>query len=308
MKAYLIASVLAACLVGYTKASCAEANAQCGGSDFAGETCCVEGTECTVINEWYSECVPINANESDVEEISGSINNEEDSAVDTEEENQVPEYPKGTGIQLYTQCKNPKHWAMTYDDGPTIYTDIMLDLFKKYNMKVTFFVTGNLTLKAEDPEWTRMIKRMYNEGHVIGNHTFNHLRLPDQTEDVIRNEMKMIEDLLVKVIGKKPAFMRLPYGASSPEVLNTLESLGYNAAVNWNVDTVDWGNEGDIDYAKKVITEKLGQPIITLNHLMFDGATEEKIVALATAEIEYILSNGYTPVTMEECLGMNAYQ
>ncbi|OUM63406.1 carbohydrate esterase family 4 protein, partial [Piromyces sp. E2] len=199
---------------------------------------------------------------------------------------------------------DPKHWAMTYDDGPTEFTDAMLDLFKEYNIKVTFFVSGNLYIKAEDPEWIRIIKRMYDEGHVIGNHTFNHINLNEASIEDIKNEIQQITDAIYNVIGKKPAFTRLPYGAGATNftVLDTLQDLGYTAAVNWNVDTMDWGNEGDIEYSKKVITEQLGNPLITLNHLAYGGATVEGIVALGRTEIEYILENGYTPVTMEECL------
>jgi len=213
-------------------------------------------------------------------------------------------------MQFFTQCKNPNHWAMTYDDGPTEYADIMLDLFNKYNIKVTFFLCGNLHIKVDDPEWTRIVKRMYDEGHLIGNHTFNHLNLSELSAEEITSEMKQVEDAVYNAIGKRPAFMRLPYGAGAdvPTVMDTLAANGYNAAINWNVDTVDWGNTGDIEYAKKVITEQLGNPIITLNHLHFDGITNENIVALASAEIEYLLSQGYTPVRMDECLGMAPYQ
>ncbi|OUM67282.1 carbohydrate esterase family 4 protein, partial [Piromyces sp. E2] len=214
--------------------------------------------------------------------------------------------------QRIYQCKNPKHWAMTYDDGPTEYTDAILDLLKKYNIKATFFVVGNLYINSKKPEWSRIIKRMNDEGHIIGNHTYNHVSLPGLTVDEIKNEMKLLENEVYRVIGKKPAFMRFPnaLGGSDKTVMSTLESLGFNAAVFWNVDTVDYGNGGDAEYAVSVIDKQAsaGNSLITLNHLLYSGATKEGIIKLATAEIERILALGYKPVTMEECLGISAYQ
>ncbi|ORY25135.1 glycoside hydrolase/deacetylase [Neocallimastix californiae] len=306
MKAISVIGILSACLVGYTRAACGEAFAQCGGNNYDGEVCCVAGTECEYVNESYSQCNPVEDSSDDdkneaIVDVDVTVENDEDSTEESDNENEKkPQLPKGTGIQYFEKCKNPKHWAMTYDDGPTEYADLMLDLFKKYDIKVTFFIC----------EFKRIIKRMYDEGHVIGNHTYNHLNLVDLTPDEIVNEMKLVEDPIYEIIGKRPAFVRLPFGsgASEEKVMNTLESLGYHAAINWNVDTMDWDNTGSIDYSNKVITEKLGQPLITLNHLAFDGVTKENIAALAEFEIQYILSQGYTPVTMDECLGIQAYQ
>ena len=104
--------------------------------------------------------------------------------------------------------------------------------------------------------------------------------------------------------------MRPPYGSGNgnQNVMSALQQAGYTAAINWNVDPMDYSNGGDINYAKSVINQARGQPIITLNHLKYGGASKDNILALAKAEIELMLANGYTPVTMEECLGMSAYQ
>jgi len=161
-------------------------------------------------------------------------------------------------------------------------------------------------MKSENPEWSRIIKRMDDEGHIIGIHTYNHKTLTGLTSEEIINEMKLLEEKIYNVIGKKPLFMRFPIGAGGrdPVVMNTLESLGYNVSVLWNVDTVDYANGGDIDYALSVIDKQTstGSSLITLNHLLYGGATASGIVHLVTSEIERILSLGYTPVTMEECI------
>jgi len=122
--------------------------------------------------------------------------------------------------------------------------------------------------------------------------------------------MKQLEDAVFQAIGKRPAFMRPPYGSGNGNqtVMSALQQAGYTAAITWNVDPKDYENGGDANYAMSVINQAKGQPIITLNHLKYGGASKEGILALARAEIDTMLANGYTSVTMEECLGISAYQ
>jgi len=220
------------------------------------------------------------------------------------------QYPKGSGFQFYTQCVNPKNWAMTYDDGPTEFADAILDLLKEKGVKATFFVLGKFYMDSTDPEWARIIKRMDSEGHIVGTHTFSHQDLTQLSYDQIIDEMNKITEAVEKVIGKKPAFMRPPYGSGrgNQTVMSALQGLGYTAAITWNVDPMDYSNGGDIDYAVSAIKQTIGNPIITLNHLKYEGSSLDGILALAKAEIDTLLNSGYTSVTMEECLGMSAYQ
>ncbi|KAG4104961.1 concanavalin A-like lectin/glucanase [Neocallimastix lanati (nom. inval.)] len=219
-------------------------------------------------------------------------------------------YPKGSGLKFYTQCNNPKHWAMTYDDGPTEFADAILDLLKEKNMKATFFVLGQMYMDANSYEWKRLVKRMDSEGHIVGTHTYTHPDLTSLSYQQIMDEMNKITNAVYSAIGKKPAFMRPPYGSGSGNqtVMGALQAAGYTAAITWNVDPMDYSNGGDINYAKQVINQARGRPIITLNHLKYGGSSQSGILALANAEIELMLANGYTPVTMEECLGISAYQ
>lgn len=221
----------------------------------------------------------------------------------------TPTYPKGQGCQFFQKCKNPKHWALTYDDGAyAAHDQKLLDLLKQYNIKATFFLCGNLYQNINTAQSEASIKRMYNEGHVVAVHTYSHQDLTGMNSSQIANEMNQVNDAIYKYTGRKPAFMRPPYGSTNQNVLNTLGSLGYTAAINWNVDPMDYSNGGDINYAKNVLNQAKGQPVISLNHLNFGGATPDKVIALAKAEIDLMLANGYTPVTMEECLGISAYQ
>ncbi|OUM62688.1 carbohydrate esterase family 4 protein, partial [Piromyces sp. E2] len=194
--------------------------------------------------------------------------------------------------------------ALTYDDGPTQYADSILDLLKKYNIKATFFLVGNMYIKSYDSEWSRIVKRMYNEGHVIGSHTYSHNDLTKMSSQQIIQDMQQLEDAVYKAIGKKPAFMRPPYGSGdgNQTVMSTLQSFGMTAACTWYVDPMDWDNGGNVNYAKQVFSRLNGEGVISLNHLEYNGASLQGIIELSTAEIELMLAKGYKPVTMEECL------
>jgi len=223
---------------------------------------------------------------------------------------QQSSYPKGTGMQFYSQCKNPNQWAMTFDDGPTQYADAILDLLKERGVKATFFVLGRMYMSSTDYNWSRIVKRMYDEGHVVASHTYSHQDLTSISYQEIRNEMKQLEDAVYSAIGKKPAFMRPPYGSGNgnQNVIQALSDAGYHAAITWNIDSGDWDNK-DINYAKNVFSSQAyGQGVISLNHLQYNGSTKDSIIALAKAEMDIMIGKGYKMVTMEECLGMSAYQ
>jgi len=220
------------------------------------------------------------------------------------------EYVSNTNLQYYYQCKNSKHWALTYDDGPYDYDMELLNYLRKRGVKATFFLNGDNVMDITSAKGKAIVKRMIRDGHVIGSHTWSHKDLTLITKAEIIEEMTKLETALQQIIGKKPAFMRPPFGAGhdDEEIAKTLSDLGYTAACLWNVDTLDWDKTGDIDYAISVFKKKLGKPILSLNHCYYKNISAETLIALTEAEIDYMLSQGYTPVTMNVCLGLDTYQ
>jgi peptidoglycan/xylan/chitin deacetylase (PgdA/CDA1 family) len=214
------------------------------------------------------------------------------------------------GIKVFEKCLNKKHWALTFDDGPYMYDEYLLDFLKTHGVKATFFVNGNNVMNINSSQGKRIIKRMYNEGHEIGSHTYHHVNLNKQSKAEIENQMKLLEGALENIIGVKPAFVRPPYGSgcSNSTVVNTLGNLGYTGVIMWNVDTLDWSNSGDIDYAISQFRQHLGEPIISLSHCFYETITRERVLNLVRAEIDYMKDKGYKLVTMSECVGRKAYQ
>ncbi len=125
---------------------------------------------------------------------------------------------------------------LTFDNGyENGYTPKVLDVLKKQNVKAAFFVTGHFV--KDQPE---LIKRMAEEGHIIGNHSYHHPDLTTKTSRVIQEELESVDEEVYKITGKKNnLYLRPPRGVFSERVLEETKKLGYQT-VFWSVAFVDW--------------------------------------------------------------------
>jgi peptidoglycan/xylan/chitin deacetylase (PgdA/CDA1 family) len=102
-------------------------------------------------------------------------------------------------------CLKQRTIALTFDDGPSEHTHALLDLLKSHNAKGTFFVGGNNNGKGEidtTKEWFGLIRRMVEEGHQLGSHTFNHVRLSKAPSELRKIEMLKNERAMANIIGE----------------------------------------------------------------------------------------------------------
>jgi len=216
------------------------------------------------------------------------------------------------GFSYPNSCINKKHWALTFDDGPFEYDLDLLKLLKRKGVKATFFINGANVMDITTPLGKQIIQQMDKDGHIIASHTWSHKDLSAIPLENIPDEMVTLENWIYKYINKKPAFLRPPYGGGNGDydVAKILKDLGYTAACMWNVDTMDWDNKGNINFALGEFDKVIGGPsgIISLNHSFYQNISKEKLLNLVEAEIDYMKSKGYTPVTMDKCLGLKAYK
>ncbi|ORX39490.1 glycoside hydrolase/deacetylase [Piromyces finnis] len=218
-------------------------------------------------------------------------------------------------FKFYNTCVKNNYWAITFEDGPTSFDNAILDLLKKKGVKATFFVIGNKESLSNKNK--KIIKRIYDEGHIIGSHTSTHTDLTSLSEaDIIKN-VKDLEDAVEEIIKKRTAIIRTPWGSGfgSPIVIDVLKKLGYSAAVNWNIDSRDWDKtlpyEEIFNYNLTLLKKNLGKSAITLHHSCLYEDSDEKIlqlIELIETEIDFMLKNGYEAVTMDKCLGVPAYK
>ncbi|KAF9364338.1 hypothetical protein BGX34_001824 [Mortierella sp. NVP85] len=216
----------------------------------------------------------------------------------------VPLPPPATIIY---SCKVKGVAALTFDDGPGERTPDLLKLLAKEKVKATFFVNGDNYGKILDSKNRKIVKDAYNAGHQIASHTWNHIDLDTLSWDKIHYQMKTLDDALIKIIGKRPVYMRPPRGATNALALSYLGQYKYKV-IEWDQDTNDWRHLEANDavaqsmaiYKKALTTSGLKKNghIFLQHDTIATTATELASQAIALAK-----KKGYKLVTVGECLG-----
>ncbi|MEU1571112.1 polysaccharide deacetylase family protein [Streptomyces collinus] len=137
--------------------------------------------------------------------------------------------------------------VLTFDDGPDPrYTPAILDTLAEYDVRAMFFVCGEMVAGGR-----RMLARMADEGHVVGNHTWSHPLLTRLTRRQIRSEMERTSDVIEDAYGERPEWFRAPYGAWNRAAFQIGAELGMEPLA-WTVDTLDWTSPGARSIANRV--------------------------------------------------------
>jgi len=184
--------------------------------------------------------------------------------------------------------------ALTFDDGPSMgFTEKILDILKKENVKATFFVIGE---KAY--QYPYILKQISDGGHDIGNHTYYHSRVTWLSDEKLLGEIKRTSDVVNKITGKETKFFRPPFGTITPERKRLIEKDGYTI-VMWygNADDfyhIGWGMRSPKSITKRILSQLKGGNII----LMHDDS--KQIIEALPEIIKEIRKRGYRFVTLSE--------
>ncbi|MES2748204.1 MAG: polysaccharide deacetylase family protein [Bacteroidota bacterium] len=198
-------------------------------------------------------------------------------------------------------CNNPnekeKKIALTFDDGPNLITPQILTLLKQYNAKATFFCIGKNIEKHP-----KILKKTFEEGHIIGNHSFSHSHFFDfyRKEKVIA-ELQQTDVIIEQIIGKKPAFFRPPYGVTNPSIRRALATTNHKV-IGWNIRSMD-----GIIQNKKIIFNRISSRI-TPGAIVLLHDTSENTVSVLEQLLLFLQSNNYQVVSLEELLNLKAYE
>lgn len=178
--------------------------------------------------------------------------------------------------------------ALTFDDGPREKsTERLLDELKKRDIKATFFLIGRYA--EENPE---LVKRMYEEGHVIGNHTYSHVDLTRLSDAEAAHEMEMTDEIVYGITGEHVRYVRPPFGIWQRDLELDMEVL----PVMWDIDPLDWTTENVDEIVNKVVTDAKENGIILL-HDCYESSVD---AALRIADL--LSAQGYEFVTVEELI------
>lgn len=181
-----------------------------------------------------------------------------------------------------------KKVAITFDDGPnSLYTEKLLDGLKERNVKATFFLIGK-----EVKEYPDIVKRMYEEGHLIGNHTYEHVNLCEVDTKQVKWQVEQTNDLIYEVTGERPVYIRPPYGCWNKQMEEETGML----EILWSVDPRDWEcNDTDV-LISRVLKQVDDEGII----LFHDGSQSSVDAALTVIDI--LQERGYEFVLASEVL------
>lgn len=170
-------------------------------------------------------------------------------------------------IQTAGELSDEEHpkIALTFDDGPhAVYTPKLLDGLKKRGIHATFFLIGKNIEGNEE-----LVKRIQEEGHLIGSHTYNHVQLNKLSESKARDEVLKGCNKIYETTGTYSSFVRPPYGAWKKNLDFCITMI----PVSWNVDSLDWKTQNTEKIVKRVVKD-VEEGDIILMHDIFDTSVE----------------------------------
>ena len=181
-----------------------------------------------------------------------------------------------------------KKIALTFDDGPhPYYTQQLLKGLKERNVKATFFITGQ-NVKA----YPEIVKEIYAEGHLIGNHTYSHIQLTSKNEESFKQEIVRTNEAIKEVTGQDTIYVRPPYGSWNKEFEKELNMF----PVLWTVDPLDWCSS-DASRIVRSVCSKAKENDIILMHDQY-----KTTVTAALKIVDELTQKGYEFVTVDELL------
>lgn len=181
-------------------------------------------------------------------------------------------------LAFYADFTEEKHIYLTFDNGyEQGYTASILDILKKHEVPATFFVTGHYV--ETEPE---LVKRMVEEGHIIGNHSYNHPDFTTMNKEEMKKELDLVEEAVRKLTKQQEMiYLRPPRGTFNENTLRWAEELGY-VHIFWSVAFKDWeiDRQRGWQYAYDQMMQQVHPGAIVLLHTVSEDNAKalEKII------------------------------
>ena len=184
--------------------------------------------------------------------------------------------------------------ALTFDDGPHVKkTEQILDVLDRYNVKATFFVIGENARKH--PE---ILKKTYEAGHEIGNHTYDHKSIYKLSGVAVADEVDKCSETIESIIGSTPTLFRPPEGFMNDSLARIAGEHGYKVIL-WKVDTYDWkGKTAQEIYSNVSKNVRSGDIILMHDYIWRESNTAQALDLI----IPDLLDKGYRFCTVSELI------
>ena len=194
-------------------------------------------------------------------------------------------------LPIYCVQRDYKTCALSFDAAwGNEDTQTLIDIFDKYNVKVTFFVVGEWVDK-----YPESVKALADAGHEVMGHSNDHAHFNTLSADQIVEDINTCNDKIEKITGKRPTLFRPPYGDYNDRVVTVSRAEGYEC-VQWSVDSLDWKNRG-VEELVRQATRKIAPGDIVLFHNDSQFIVEALPTILKTYQ-----DAGYTIVPVSEIL------
>lgn len=185
-------------------------------------------------------------------------------------------------------CREKKKVALTFDDGPSSkYTPLLLEGLKERGVHATFFLMGK---NIEGKE--ALVKQMQEEGHLIGNHTYNHVQLDKISKEAAKEEIEATNQEIYEITGVYPAWLRPPYG----EWRKNLDFYVGMFPVLWDVDTLDWKSK-NVDSIMRIVKNEVEDGAVILMHDAYQSSVDA-----ALQIVDLLMEEGYEFVTVDKLI------
>lgn len=217
--------------------------------------------------------------------------------------NDIPDVGKyeamlASHLAFYADKQTDKNIYLTFDNGYEAgYTESVLDILQQEKVPATFFVTGHYV--EEEPD---LVKRMEQDGHIIGNHSYYHPDFTTMTKEAIDEELQMVEDAVANITKQKEMkYVRPPRGTFNEETLQWTKELGY-VSVFWSLAFIDWetNKQKGSKYAYDQIMDQVHPGAIILLHTV----SEDNAQALEKV-IQQLKEEGYQFKSLDDLLWKN---
>ena len=189
-------------------------------------------------------------------------------------------------------CSQAKCVALTFDDGPSPYTDRLLQILNQNDAKSTFFLIGNKV--AANPAGA---KRIADAGMEVANHTWEHPNMTTIPPEDIGSQISRANDAIQAATGQRPKLLRTAGGLINDNVLAAAKQQGM-ADINWDVIPFDWVNDSNTAATRYMLMTQIKPGSVVLFH-----DTYSSTVDLVYQFIPVLRANGYHLVTVSQLLG-----
>jgi peptidoglycan-N-acetylglucosamine deacetylase len=191
--------------------------------------------------------------------------------------------------------RDVKAVALTFDDGPGRVTEHVLDVLARHEAAATFNVLGERVAGREG-----LLRRMFDEGHEIGNHAFRHDRLAGRPLDAYR-QLRRTSAAIGDAVGVTPRVFRPPYGSVSRGVVLAARLAGL-VTVRWDVDPHDYDTPGAETIERRVARRVKPGSVVLLHD---DRRALQQTAVALDAALDQLVERGYRFVTVSELLAIS---